>query len=73
MSNSKSRLEKRRRRSIIAFEMIRLDRKATEPPPRTALPPGPRRAEIGQVQRWFISTPLFSGAGCEPGNLKIDR
>src|SRR5438477_9333331 len=31
MSNSKSRLEKRRRRSIIAFEMIRLDRTATEP------------------------------------------
>jgi GntR family transcriptional regulator / MocR family aminotransferase len=31
MSNSKSRSEKRRRRSIIAFEMIRLDRTATEP------------------------------------------
>src|SRR4026207_797558 len=31
MSNSKSRPEKRRRRSIIAFEMIRLDRAATEP------------------------------------------
>ena len=31
MSNSKSRPEKRRRRSIIAFEMIRLDRTATEP------------------------------------------
>src|SRR5712672_423436 len=31
MSNSKSLTEKRRRRSIIAFEMIRLDRTATEP------------------------------------------
>src|SRR5216110_1831770 len=31
MSNSKSRPENRRRRSIIAFEMIRLDRTATEP------------------------------------------
>jgi DNA-binding transcriptional MocR family regulator len=31
MSNSKSRPEKRRQRSIIAFEMIRLDRTATEP------------------------------------------
>ena len=31
MSNKKSRPQKRRRRSIIAFEMIRLDRKATEP------------------------------------------
>src|SRR5437763_6750022 len=31
MSNSKSRSEKRRRRSIIAFEMIRLDRTATAP------------------------------------------
>src|SRR3981081_3292693 len=31
MSNKKSLLEKRRRRSIIAFEMIRLDRTATEP------------------------------------------
>src|ERR1700745_2199152 len=31
VSNSKSRPEKRRRRSIIAFEMIRLDRTATEP------------------------------------------
>jgi GntR family transcriptional regulator/MocR family aminotransferase len=31
MSNKKSRLQKRRRRSIIAFEMIRLDRTATEP------------------------------------------
>jgi GntR family transcriptional regulator / MocR family aminotransferase len=31
MSNRKSRPQKRRRRSIIAFEMIRLDRAATEP------------------------------------------
>jgi DNA-binding transcriptional regulator YhcF (GntR family) len=31
MSNRKSRPQKRRRRSIIAFEMIRLDRTATEP------------------------------------------
>jgi GntR family transcriptional regulator / MocR family aminotransferase len=31
MSNRKSRLQKRRRRSIIAFEMIRLDRTAMEP------------------------------------------
>jgi GntR family transcriptional regulator/MocR family aminotransferase len=31
MPNSKSRPQKRRRRSIIAFEMIRLDRAATEP------------------------------------------
>jgi GntR family transcriptional regulator/MocR family aminotransferase len=31
MSNKKSRLKSRRRRSIIAFEMIRLDRTATEP------------------------------------------
>src|SRR5438552_13874527 len=31
MSNKKSRLKKRRRRSIIAFEMIRLDRTAAEP------------------------------------------
>jgi GntR family transcriptional regulator/MocR family aminotransferase len=31
MSNKKSRPQKRRRRSIIAFEMIRLDRTATEP------------------------------------------
>jgi DNA-binding transcriptional MocR family regulator len=31
MSNKKSRLKKRRRRSIIAFEMIRLDRTANEP------------------------------------------
>jgi GntR family transcriptional regulator/MocR family aminotransferase len=31
MRKSKSRPQKRRRRSIIAFEMIRLDRKATEP------------------------------------------
>jgi GntR family transcriptional regulator / MocR family aminotransferase len=31
MSNKKSRLQKRRRRSIIAFEMIRLDRTVTEP------------------------------------------
>jgi len=31
MSNKKSRLTKRRRRSIIGFEMIRLDRAAAEP------------------------------------------
>jgi len=31
MSNKKSLLKKRRRRSIIAFEMIRLDRSSTEP------------------------------------------
>src|SRR6184192_3407569 len=31
MPKRKSRSEKRRRRSIIAFEMIRLDRRATEP------------------------------------------
>jgi GntR family transcriptional regulator/MocR family aminotransferase len=31
MSNKKSRPQKRRRRSIIAFEMVRLDRAATEP------------------------------------------
>jgi GntR family transcriptional regulator / MocR family aminotransferase len=31
MSNKKSRTQKRRRRSIIAFEMIQLDRTATEP------------------------------------------
>ena len=31
MSNKKSRPQKRRRRSIIAFEMVRLDRTATEP------------------------------------------
>src|SRR6266853_4561378 len=31
MSDKKSRLKKRRRRSIIAFEMIRLDRTAAEP------------------------------------------
>ena len=31
MSKKKSRPQKRRRRSIIAFEMIRLDRAATEP------------------------------------------
>src|SRR5262249_5670976 len=31
MPNRKSRLQKRRRRSIIAFEMIRLDRTAAEP------------------------------------------
>jgi len=31
MSDEKSRLKKRRRRSIIAFEMIRLDRTAAEP------------------------------------------
>jgi GntR family transcriptional regulator / MocR family aminotransferase len=31
MSNNKSRLKKRRRRSIIGFEMIRLDRTAAEP------------------------------------------
>src|ERR1700693_319166 len=31
MPNRKSRPQKRRRRSIIAFEMIRLDRTATEP------------------------------------------
>src|SRR5713101_3877455 len=31
MSNKKSRLKKRHRRSIIAFEMIRLDRTAGEP------------------------------------------
>src|SRR5437763_11406931 len=31
MSRSESPLKKRRRRSIIAFEMIRLDRRATEP------------------------------------------
>jgi GntR family transcriptional regulator/MocR family aminotransferase len=31
MSNKRSFLEKRRRRSIIAFEMIRLDRTSTEP------------------------------------------
>src|SRR5436309_11473817 len=31
MSRSESPLKKRRRRSIIAFEMIRLDRTATEP------------------------------------------
>src|SRR5437879_12938490 len=31
MSSRKSRPQKRRRRSIIAFEMIRLDRTATEP------------------------------------------
>src|SRR5882724_11904610 len=31
MSNKKSRLKKRRRRSIIGFEMIRLDRTAAEP------------------------------------------
>src|SRR6266404_2336368 len=31
MPNRKSRPQKRRRRSIIAFEMIRLDRRATEP------------------------------------------
>ena len=31
MANRKSRPQKRRRRSIIAFEMIRLDRTATEP------------------------------------------
>ncbi len=31
MSNKKSRPQKRRRRSIMAFEMIRLDRTATEP------------------------------------------
>jgi GntR family transcriptional regulator / MocR family aminotransferase len=31
MSNKKSLLKKRRRRSIIAFEMIRLDRASTEP------------------------------------------
>ncbi len=31
MSNKKSLLKKRRRRSIIAFEMIRLDRRSTEP------------------------------------------
>jgi GntR family transcriptional regulator/MocR family aminotransferase len=31
MSNRKSRPQKRRRRSLIAFEMIRLDRTATEP------------------------------------------
>src|SRR6476620_7301058 len=31
MSNRKSRPQKRRRRSIIAFEMIRLDRAAKEP------------------------------------------
>ena len=31
MSNKKSLLEKRRRRSIIAFEMIRLDRTSSEP------------------------------------------
>src|SRR5499433_4442598 len=31
MPNRKSRPQKRRRRSIIAFEMIRLDRTSTEP------------------------------------------
>src|SRR5713101_4900982 len=31
MSNKKSRLKKRHRRTIIAFEMIRLDRTAAEP------------------------------------------
>src|SRR5215471_5028066 len=31
MSNGRSRQQKRRRRSVIAFEMIRLDRAATEP------------------------------------------
>ena len=31
MSNKKSRLKKRRRRSIIGFEMVRLDRTAAEP------------------------------------------
>src|SRR6266496_1246596 len=31
MSNRKSRTQKRRRRSIIAFEMIQLDRTAAEP------------------------------------------
>src|SRR5216110_4014251 len=31
MSNKKSLLKKRRRRSIIAFDMIRLDRASTEP------------------------------------------
>src|SRR6201987_3223066 len=31
MPNRKSRTQKRRRRSIITFEMIRLDRTATEP------------------------------------------
>ena len=31
MPNSKSHPQKRRRRSIVAFEMIRLDRTATEP------------------------------------------
>src|SRR5215475_14854377 len=31
MPKRKSRLQKRRRRSIIAFEMVRLDRTSTEP------------------------------------------
>src|SRR5499427_1341529 len=31
MSNGRSRQQKRRRRSVIAFEMVRLDRAATEP------------------------------------------
>jgi len=59
MPNRKSRPQKRRRRSIIAFEMIRLDRAAAEP--------------LHEQLYRQIRDELKSGRfGHRPGSLKID-
>jgi hypothetical protein len=50
MANRKSRRQKRRRRSIIAFEMIRLDRTAMEPLHEQLYRQVRDELEIGQIQ-----------------------
>ena len=64
MSHKKSLLKKRRRRSIIGFEMIRLDRSAAEPLHDQLYRQIRDELTIGQFYRRRVSGSFISDPGC---------
>lgn len=61
---------KRRRTSIIAFEMIRLDRNSAKPLTSSYIAKS-AMSEIWQLQR-SMSTPFLQDPASRPGNFKAD-
>ena len=73
MSNKKSLLKKRRRRSIIAFEMIRLDRTSIEPLHQQLYRQIRDELRSGSFMRWRFAASFLTRAGCRPGHLQTNR
>ena len=65
--------KKRRRHSIMAFEMVRLDRAAAEPLHQQLYRQIRDELVSGKFQPQFLATSFFSIFGRRPGNLAADR